>query len=293
MADLPPALRWTLTTTFLVAVSATLNASTKVACVGDSITEGIGLGDRTYPAKLGQLLGLEYEVRNFGISGRTLLKQGDYPYWTEPVYAESLSWQPDIVVIKLGTNDSKPQNWIYSDQYVPDYEELIASYTNLPSRPLILLATPCPVYGSGAFDIDPTVVADEIAPAVRAMAARLGHRLIDYQERMAGHQDWFPDNVHPNAAGTTVMAALACQVILDSDPASPPPTLTLRQPPTGPPVLEWPTADAGYVLEERYSFSGGRARWMVFESVTLNTGITLRAESINRTRSSFYRLRRP
>jgi|GEM_PF-1940752 acyl-CoA thioesterase-1 len=53
-----------------------LRASVKVACVGDSITQGFGLGQLTYPIKLGQMLGEEYEVKNFGLSGRTLLRRG-------------------------------------------------------------------------------------------------------------------------------------------------------------------------------------------------------------------------
>ena len=55
----------------------------KVACVGDSITFGAGIKEREtqcYPVQLGQLLGDEFEVRNFGVNGATLLKQGDLPY---------------------------------------------------------------------------------------------------------------------------------------------------------------------------------------------------------------------
>jgi len=61
----------------------------KIACVGDSITEGSGLtspATQSYPARLQRLLGTNYNVRNFGVSGRTLLKQGDFPYWKEPFF---------------------------------------------------------------------------------------------------------------------------------------------------------------------------------------------------------------
>ena len=55
----------------------------KVACVGNSITQGVGVKDQkkdSYPAVLGRLLGDGYEVHNFGFSGRTLLNKGDRPY---------------------------------------------------------------------------------------------------------------------------------------------------------------------------------------------------------------------
>jgi len=54
-----------------------------VACVGDSITYGSGISDRandSYPAQLERLLkqyDSRWEVGNFGVSGATLLRNGD------------------------------------------------------------------------------------------------------------------------------------------------------------------------------------------------------------------------
>ena len=48
----------------------------KVACVGNSVTYGYGLENReteSYPSRLQALLGEEYDVRNFGHSGHTVL----------------------------------------------------------------------------------------------------------------------------------------------------------------------------------------------------------------------------
>ena len=86
----------------------------KVACVGNSITEGFGLENpsvESYPAVLQSLLGNNYEVENFGLSARTLLMKGDLPYMKEQRFKDALEFLPDIVTIKLGTNDSKPYNW--------------------------------------------------------------------------------------------------------------------------------------------------------------------------------------
>src|SRR4051812_38761214 len=95
----------------------------KVACVGDSITEGAGLttpATQSYPARLQQLLGTNYLVKNYGVGGRTLLKQGDFPYWKEPAFTNSHTFGPNIVIIQLGTNDSKPQNWRFGTNFVSD-----------------------------------------------------------------------------------------------------------------------------------------------------------------------------
>lgn len=62
---------------------AAAEAPVKVACIGDSITYGLGLEDRdrdSYPAQLQRLLGAEYQVGNFGKSGATLLRHGHRPY---------------------------------------------------------------------------------------------------------------------------------------------------------------------------------------------------------------------
>ena len=107
----------------------------KVACVGNSITEGSGIVESMrYPSQLQKLLGENFEVRNYGLGGRTLLKKGDYPYWQEEKYKEVLAWVPDIVIIKLGTNDSKPQNWIYAEDFIADYRAFIQSFKKLPGK---------------------------------------------------------------------------------------------------------------------------------------------------------------
>src|SRR5690242_3952386 len=116
---------WSVSCLFTAWINA---APVKIACIGDSITEGLGLSSpstQSYPARLQQLLGTNYMVRNFGVRGRTLLKQGDLPYWKEPFFKQSHDFYPDIVIIQLGTNDSKPQNWRYGTNFVSNYEELI------------------------------------------------------------------------------------------------------------------------------------------------------------------------
>src|SRR3954471_14932652 len=123
-------------------------APLKVACVGDSITEGTFLSNpalESYPARLGKLYSTsEFVVRNFGVSGRTLLKQGDFPYWKETAFTNSQTFGPDIVVIQLGTNDGKPYNWRYGTNFISDYKAMVALYQNLPSAPKLYLCAPCP-----------------------------------------------------------------------------------------------------------------------------------------------------
>ena len=63
----------------------------RVACVGDSITAGVGAeGGKSYPAQLGKMLGDKWEVRNFGVSGSTLLNHGDLPYQKQQAFQDAL-----------------------------------------------------------------------------------------------------------------------------------------------------------------------------------------------------------
>ena len=54
----------------------------RVACIGNSITDGHGIDmapSQGYPAQLQRMLGKDYWVKNFGVSGRTMLNKGDQP----------------------------------------------------------------------------------------------------------------------------------------------------------------------------------------------------------------------
>src|SRR5262245_38214685 len=118
---------------FTLAWSSTAVAA-KIACVGDSITYGYGLGNpstESYPARLQAALGAAHMVQNFGVSGTTLLKKGDAPYWNTAQFGTSGSFGPDVVVIMLGTNDAKPQNWSRKAEFSADYQELVQHYRAL------------------------------------------------------------------------------------------------------------------------------------------------------------------
>ncbi|MDB4712773.1 GDSL-type esterase/lipase family protein [bacterium] len=274
-------------------------ASIKVACVGDSITQGWELGQFTYPMKLGQMLGGKYEVKNFGVSGRTLLKKGDYPYTNEDTYKKTLDWEPDIVIIKLGTNDSKPQNWSpYGKHFESDYKSLIESYQNLPSKPRILLATPCPIF-SRVFGPDcPEVVAKKIAPAVRSLAQSFGLELIEIHERMLGLSELLPDSVHPDMYGTTAMAAIVYEKIIRFKTGLIRPTITIKRPLRNRKIeIEWPAIYGGYVLEEGSVPLRSKNKeiiWKVCKWAGRLEGDVFRMPfTAKRGKSSFFRLMRP
>jgi lysophospholipase L1-like esterase len=185
----------------------------KVACVGDSITQGAGAQKgKSYPAQLQGLLGDGYQVGNFGVSGRTLLKKGDFPYWKEKKYQDALAMEPAIVIIMLGTNDTKPQNWKFESEFDADYRELVKSFQSLKSKPKVFVCRPVPVPGIGNYGINEANIQKEI-PRVDALAKELGCGIIDMHAALEKSPELLPDRVHPNTAGAGEMAKAAAKAI--------------------------------------------------------------------------------
>ena len=178
----------------------------RVACVGDSITAGVGAAKgKSYPAQLGALLGSKWEVRNFGVSGSTLLKHGDKPYQKERSFSAALAYKPNVVVIMLGTNDTKPQNWKLKNQFAADYKDLVGQFAQLPSKPRVFICHPVPVPGKGNFGINEAGVQEEI-PMIDKIAAELHTGTIDLHSALKEHPEMLPDRVHPSTDGAALMA---------------------------------------------------------------------------------------
>jgi lysophospholipase L1-like esterase len=191
----------------------TPQAPVQIACIGDSITQGAGAaGGKSYPAQLQGLLGESWKVSNFGVSGRTLLKKGDFPYWKEKAYQKALASKPNVVIIMLGTNDTKPQNWKHEAEFVNDYRDLVKSFLALESKPQIFVCRPCPVPEPGNFGINDTNL-KEVIKRVDGLAAEMNLGIIDMHAALVAKPQLLPDRVHPNTEGAGEMAKAAVAVL--------------------------------------------------------------------------------
>lgn len=187
----------------------------RVACVGDSITEGTGLSNpaqQSYPSQLAGLLGEGWNVQNFGKKSATLMKNGSFPYWSTDQFVSSHDFKPDIVVIMLGTNDAKPTNWVNNSPFISDYTALIESYKNLSSQPLVYICYPPPVYGTVA-GITDARIKNEVIPKIAEVASLNGVPVIDIYGALSNKKALFPDLVHPNTEGAGMIAEAVYQVI--------------------------------------------------------------------------------
>ena len=190
-------------------LSLSLQAQIRVACIGNSITYGHGIQDRehdTYPAQLQSLLGTDFQVVNFGVSGTTAQREGDFPWTTTKEYTAAKDFQPQIAVIKLGTNDSKPQNWVGSERFIQNLEALALEFEQLPSHPRIIIALPAKAY-EVRWNIHDDIIAQQELPAIKKMAKKHHWPLIDLYKATSQMQQCFPDGIHPNVEGAGVIAA--------------------------------------------------------------------------------------
>lgn len=179
----------------------------RVACIGNSITDGFGIdmaGAYGYPAELQKLLGDKYWVKNFGVSSRTMLNKGDWPYMNEQAWRDALAFKPDIAIIKLGTNDSKPENWQYGSEFRQDLEQMLKA---LPDTK-IYLCTPIPAF-KPTWNISDSVIVNEIIPIQRAVAKKQGAQIIDLHTLYANDGDkMLDDGIHPDGKGAHRMAEI-------------------------------------------------------------------------------------
>lgn len=205
----------------------------KVACIGNSITYGTGLSEEerekmSYPMQLKALLnthfvGKSFDVRNFGVPGSTVLKRSTLSYWNPDVnngqYQAAKDFNPDIVIIKFGTNDAGATNWTgrYNGKslFYENYVEFLNSIKDLTSKPIIYICFPIPLYRDLTTD-QSKVLREEVIPLIKQVARKNDVQLIDlhsvfYDGVTRGliiekTSDDKVEKVHPTVEGATLIA---------------------------------------------------------------------------------------
>ena len=194
--------------------------SIRVACIGNSITDGAGIdlaSEKGYPAVLQKRLGKGFAVRNFGVSARTLLRRGDLPYVNELAWRDALAFNPNIVVLKLGTNDSKPENWRFNDGFERDLLAMVDTLQALPAHPKVYLATPIPAF-KPTWNINDSVIANAIMPIIRKVARKRHCKIIDLHTKYAPYGELMQaDGIHPTAEGAAKMAEIIAEDLSKCD----------------------------------------------------------------------------
>ncbi len=213
------------------ALAAHSSDAVKVACIGDSITYGLGLADRakeSYPAQLQKLLDEfepgKYEVRNFGNSGRGIyldLMRGSEKrgFRYMPEHKAALEWKPDVVICNLGINDNGEYIKEYTGgrrrgQFESDYLSLLDDYRKANSNAKFYIWTKLsPLAGGQKFyrSPEPFLMQADLEVVAKKMDA-VG---LDMQEPLREKMDeiFARDKIHPNAEGAKIIAETTFEAV--------------------------------------------------------------------------------
>lgn len=183
----------------------------RLACVGDSITYGHLIPNRerdSYPAQLAALLGADWQVGNFGRSGATALLQSPRPYRDQKECADALAFHPHVVLLQLGTNDTKRETWeAAGNRFIDDYLALIRDFQSLETKPRVIVCLPVPLFRDRGKEWDTDkLLHDQIIPRIQEAARRAHLPVIDLYALFADQSKLMPDGVHPNVPGADRMA---------------------------------------------------------------------------------------
>lgn len=105
-------------------------------------------------------------------------EQGRRPYTESGRFNQALSFQPDVVIIKLGTNDTKAKNLHHKRHFIPDYISLINRFRALESKPVVWICKAVPVFPE-RWGISDKTLREEINPRIEYIARKAAVPLID------------------------------------------------------------------------------------------------------------------
>eukprot|EP01134_Creolimax_fragrantissima_P004475 CFRG4475T1 len=219
----------------------------RIACLGDAITSGNGSSHPgtskeiysfergNYPIILESMLRSRFSkknitVRNYGRSGAQILIAGaDIPYFQTKEHMFAISYRPNVVVLMLGTNDSKVKIWnnALRDQFIKNLATLLMSLSyKYGCRPKLWLMIPPPILEDN-FELNGQILRNEVNPLLRdviAPSSRSNMPIID-NESVLGEDimknfylkgtkgEGNGNGVYPCIAGTTKIAEAVYAVV--------------------------------------------------------------------------------
>lgn len=181
---------------------------TKVACIGDSLTRGYLLADaQSYPAQLQQLLGAQYEVRNFGHTSSYVIDDGPVEYRNTEDYSAAIQYDADILIFMFGANDVGAYN--FTPLYFQNqYRELIDSFRQTKKHPKIYL-----IIAPDSRDLHFGLIQQTIQP-VMTLGQQLPATVINPYYLFLGHpEDYLSDGLHLTGTAYGKLAQLVLRAM--------------------------------------------------------------------------------
>lgn len=192
----------------------------KVGCVGDSNTYGAEATDRSkyaWPVQIRSMLGEKYETQNFGVNGALMMDHLNDAWKNKTAYSQNKSYDPDVIVIALGTNDSKDGYW-NADKFKTSYINLINEFKSYSAGPEIYMAIPIKAY-SASWNINDATIRQNVIPVMKEISKELAMPLIDLYSVTNNIADLMAsDGIHPKDKGLGIMARKIADIMLMEKP---------------------------------------------------------------------------
>ncbi len=190
----------------------------KVACIGDSITNGTCSTDQNasnYPVFLQRMLGFDYYVGNYGWPGIRMTN-----YFGSTDHSQSCKLKPDVVIMMLGTNDAyyandypcDMENESYRTNYKNCGSNILKNYRSINPSVQIYVLTPPSILPNSNWRNG----VKKSAAINTELAEELNCRLIDIYNISALGKWNFPDMLHPKDDGYRVLAKAIYDNLKDS-----------------------------------------------------------------------------
>lgn len=214
-----------------VAIHSAYSQKSKVrmAFIGNSITAGVydyGKSNLnvSYASQFRNLMyevyGDTLETFNAGVSGRTLTKNGPAPIWKESAFANALAFKPDICLIALGTNDSKPSLYdLVQNEFYSDYQDMINTFRNINPNTTFIVCLPPPIWEGHPYSAtDPhndTLLLKYTIPLIDSIAKENNLYVVDFHTPFTDKVEYFTDHLHPNIEGHKAMAKILFDRVIE------------------------------------------------------------------------------
>lgn len=212
----------------------------RIVCMGDSITEGFGLGDDDslyYPSQLQHILNNGSEVLNFGVTCSCVTDaeyQGEpmgLPYVKQPKYQQALEAKGDKYIIMLGTNDANdgydpetkkrnPRDDIFGKNHLfaGSYRRIIRDVKNSAPEAEIYLVSPIPI-NKCIWPKHQERYLLKIIPQIKKLAKEFDLHFIDLHKEFEAIPDehflrlYQEDGLHPNTTGAMLIASILANFV--------------------------------------------------------------------------------
>ena len=124
----------------------------------------------------------------------------------ESKFNKALDFNPDIIVIMLGTNDANPEISPNETGFETDYSQLVSAFQQLEGKQLIWIVRSPPIFAINS-SYNNTILATTVLPEIDNLSDQMNLPTVDIYDALLNHSEYFADGVHPTSDGAAVIAS--------------------------------------------------------------------------------------